>query len=162
MTLHLREESPHRKKFLFRVAGPLDLSGDDASSYRGRDRSEVALCEVVVVAISNRAMLGRDDELAAVEELLRDAIAGSASVVFLRGEAGIGKSTLAAAVVDRARDLGCRVGTGLCLDVRSQAPFGPILEALHRLGATQPTPQLESVVRCVSEAVEAGPAVLLL
>jgi DNA-binding winged helix-turn-helix (wHTH) protein len=75
-------------------------------------------------------LVGRESELATLEERLRVAHSGSASVVFVTGEAGSGKSSLVDAF--RAR-LGSEsrvlVGRSLSLGVTSD-PYLPFLDAL--------------------------------
>src|SRR5512139_3199398 len=57
--------------------------------------------------------------------------AGGASVVMIRGEAGIGKSRLVEAVIDRARTTDALVSVGHCTPVSgSELPFGPFVEML--------------------------------
>ncbi|WP_042429057.1 ATP-binding protein [Streptacidiphilus anmyonensis] len=76
------------------------------------------------------AFVGRDEELAA----LVAALSARPAIVLLRGEAGIGKSRLVAealAVLSRAG-----VGTlvGVCHPLREPLPFGPVIDALSRIG----------------------------
>src|SRR4051794_23026667 len=54
----------------------------------------------------SRRLIGRDEELALVRAFVDRAEDGFASLT-LEGEAGIGKSTLWLAAVDRARSRGC-------------------------------------------------------
>jgi DNA-binding CsgD family transcriptional regulator/tetratricopeptide (TPR) repeat protein len=74
--------------------------------------------------------VGRERELA----LLRESFAAAPGAVFVRGEAGVGKSRLVAEFVaelkGRARVLsgGCAPGGGL-------APYAPIVQAIHGLTA---------------------------
>lgn len=107
------------------------------------------------------ALLGRDRELATAEQALRAALTGTPAVLVLAGEAGIGKSTLARAVADRARRLGLGVGLGLCLDVSSHRPQGPILEALRQLGVEVDGTDVTDAVHAVAERVHRGPVLLV-
>ena len=111
---------------------------------------------------SDALMLGRDEELATAESLLRASMTGSPAVVVIAGEAGIGKSTLALAVADRARALGCRVGAGLCLDVSARTPFGPVLEGLRKLDVLDPPHQREALAQTVLDLAASGPTVIVL
>src|SRR6266498_3763076 len=70
------------------------------------------------------AVVGRERVLAELGELLAAARAGSGSVVLLTGEAGIGKSTVADVLVERAR----AEGVPSWLDARSR------MRALRRTG----------------------------
>ncbi|BCY08381.1 LuxR family transcriptional regulator [Actinoplanes sp. L3-i22] len=74
-------------------------------------------------------MIGRERELAALLELLSEARAGRAAAVVLRGEAGIGKSTLLAALERAAADTGFQALT--CAGVQSEASIG--MAGLHQL-----------------------------
>ena len=58
------------------------------------------------------AVIGRERVLAALGELLAGARAGTGAVALLTGEAGIGKSTVADALVERARADGVPVLVG--------------------------------------------------
>src|SRR5690606_32028242 len=51
------------------------------------------------------AMLGRDTERQVIDGLLHQALAGRSGVLVLRGEAGVGKSTLLDYALTRARSL---------------------------------------------------------
>ncbi len=66
---------------------------------------------MVRTAVSG-ALVGRDAELAQLEDALDAAVAGSGSVLFLVGEAGIGKSRLARALATRAGRNGIPVLSG--------------------------------------------------
>ncbi|HEU0334905.1 MAG TPA: AAA family ATPase, partial [Gaiellaceae bacterium] len=60
-------------------------------------------------------LLGREDELALVLGLAERARRGEGALLALHGEAGIGKSRLAAAVAERAERLGFRPLRGACV-----------------------------------------------
>lgn len=78
-----------------------------------------------------RPLIGRQAELRLLDTCLDSAAAGSASVVMIRGEAGIGKSRLVEAVIDRARTTDALVSVGHCTPVSgSELPFGPFVEML--------------------------------
>lgn len=62
-------------------------------------------------------VVGRDDELRAAETMLADAERGAGGTIVLTGEAGIGKSTLAQAITERASDRRHRVLAGRCLPI---------------------------------------------
>ena len=57
-------------------------------------------------------LVGREDALAEAEAALRGAAAGRGRIVLVTGEAGIGKTRLCDALVDRAADAGFRTGWG--------------------------------------------------
>jgi DNA-binding CsgD family transcriptional regulator len=70
--------------------------------------------------------VGRVDEIKCVREMARRAATGHGATILLRGEPGIGKSTLLAAAATEARRLGARVLRGGGVATRSPAPFAAI------------------------------------
>ena len=82
--------------------------------------------EVMSLATTSTAMVGRDAELARLDDALHRATAGEPASVLVGGEAGIGKSRLTAEFRRRVADE-ATVLTGWCLDYGSTpAPFGPL------------------------------------
>ena len=77
-------------------------------------------------------LVGRDRPLAELQALVEAALASRGGVVALTGEAGIGKTTLAAAAADHAEQRGATVVWGVCWE--GAPPFWPWLEALAALG----------------------------
>src|SRR5690349_6037755 len=75
-------------------------------------------------------LVGRDDELSALEDALLDAAAGKSGVVALAGDAGLGKTRLAAELARRAERLGCPVLWGGCSEAGLAVPYLPFVEAL--------------------------------
>jgi DNA-binding winged helix-turn-helix (wHTH) protein/tetratricopeptide (TPR) repeat protein len=80
-------------------------------------------------------VVGRDGVLARLEERLARARAGQRQVVFLSGEAGIGKTTVLEAFLARAAvDPDLLIASGTCLEHYGTAEaYYPVLEALGRL-----------------------------
>lgn len=82
----------------------------------------------------NEALLvGRDDALAQLRQSLALALAGQAQLVFINGEAGIGKTTLIDAfVAELPPELA--VASGQCVDQYGESEaYLPLLEALNSL-----------------------------
>jgi DNA-binding CsgD family transcriptional regulator/tetratricopeptide (TPR) repeat protein len=79
------------------------------------------LCPVVI---------GREAESGALRSALAAAGDGMGGVVFLAGEAGIGKSRLAAELAVDARARGLRVLTGRAVPTSTASPYRPLTEAL--------------------------------
>ena len=79
------------------------------------------LCPVVI---------GREAESGALRSALAAAGDGAGGVVFLAGEAGIGKSRLAAELAADARARGVRVLTGRAVPASAASPYRPLTEAL--------------------------------
>jgi DNA-binding CsgD family transcriptional regulator len=77
-------------------------------------------------------LVERDSFLDALTALLEEAAAGSGRLVFLGGEAGVGKTTLAAAFADRVADR-CAVRRGGCDNLTTAAALGAIVEAVPEL-----------------------------
>ena len=73
--------------------------------------------------------VGRDGELAELRRALRTASSGRCRVVFIAGEPGIGKTTLASQVAAEAHAGGALVLFGRC-DEESLVAYQPIIEAL--------------------------------
>ena len=73
-------------------------------------------------------LIGRTREIASLRALWRETLAGTGSVVLLRGEAGIGKSRLVLALKDSIPDPAARVRELRCVPEHSQSPFYPLTE----------------------------------
>jgi predicted ATPase len=73
-------------------------------------------------------LVERGDDLAALTALVDAASAGPGRLVFLGGEAGVGKTTLAAALAEVAA-AHMTVRRGRCDKVTTAVPPGPVLEA---------------------------------
>ena len=84
--------------------------------------------------------VGREQSLAALLGAFARAAAGTRQVVFLAGEAGIGKTTLADRFLDRlGTDRRVRTARGRALEqVGAGEPYLPLLDALGRLCRAEP------------------------
>jgi DNA-binding SARP family transcriptional activator len=83
------------------------------------------------------AIFGRDGDLQRLEDRLADALTGKRQLVFIAGEAGLGKTTLVDAFLARVAESrpDIRIGHGQCMDLRGPGePFMPVLEMLTMLG----------------------------
>lgn len=85
-------------------------------------------------------LIGRHDELHLVEQALQDARKGNGRPIFLVGEAGVGKSRLAAEVVSMAFTERMVVLRGRGSTVGPMVPFRPLTEALLSLFRTHGLP----------------------
>jgi DNA-binding CsgD family transcriptional regulator len=88
-----------------------------------------------VEARARTALVGRAGELGELEGALAAARAGRGAAVLVAGEAGIGKTRLAAEVARRAREAGFGTLLGRSIDlVGTELPYQPFAEALRSLG----------------------------
>ena len=108
-------------------------------------------------------LIERAGFLTSLEGLLGEALDGSGRLVFLGGEAGIGKTTLAAALADAAA--GPEVRRGSCDHVTTAEALGPILDAFPELIAAVDDEAGVSRLRLfrkVRDALSGSPMLLLL
>ncbi|MDP9347357.1 MAG: AAA family ATPase, partial [Actinomycetota bacterium] len=86
--------------------------------------------------MTSEVLVGRAAELAEVRHVLERAVAGQPRCLLIGGEAGVGKTTLLAALSHDARQAGVRVVRSSCVDLHGgDAPLLPVVEALRRLAA---------------------------
>src|SRR4051794_27030370 len=78
-------------------------------------------------------LLGRQRELAHIEELLSAAKEGTSAALLVHGEPGIGKSSLLRATLERADELGFAVLRTRGFESESDIPFAGLLELLTPL-----------------------------
>src|SRR6476620_10906523 len=78
-------------------------------------------------------LLGREPEIAELDEAIGFAAQGTPQVVLVGGDAGIGKTTLVADLERRASELGFTVAIGHCLDLEAGISFAPVIEAVRSL-----------------------------
>jgi tetratricopeptide (TPR) repeat protein len=83
-------------------------------------------------------LVGRQRELARLEELLDEARSGERRVVVLAGEAGVGKSRLVAELVSRAGSTGAIVAVGHAHPGQGAPPYWPWAQALRALVSSLP------------------------
>jgi DNA-binding CsgD family transcriptional regulator/tetratricopeptide (TPR) repeat protein len=87
-----------------------------------------------MVEVAGHVLIGRGPELQRLEDALARAREGVSATVVVGGEAGVGKSRLAAAFLERCRAAGCRVLVGRCLELGDRGlPYGAFVEALRGL-----------------------------
>jgi DNA-binding CsgD family transcriptional regulator len=78
-------------------------------------------------------LLGRDEELRVLDRLLDDAANGSAGVLVVAGEPGVGKSSLIDAVAARARSLDFTVLSASGLEFEREIAFSGLLSLVRPL-----------------------------
>jgi len=136
-------ETAHRRGFRF-IAPLHDASADGASA-----GAPVATTDHAAAT----RLVGREDELQQLAELFRQATAGQRQIVLLEGEPGIGKSSLAAAFVERVRASGVPVliAYGQCVEQQGEREaYMAVLEALDRLGHGPSGPEVLAALRSVA------------
>ena len=81
--------------------------------------------------------MGREVELARLDDARERAAAGRPVIVVLRGEAGIGKTRLIGDAIERARSAGSPILHGACLDLAGEGlPYLPFVEATRNFVRT--------------------------
>ena len=86
-----------------------------------------------------KAFAGRAAELGTLEQALAAARAGRGAAILVAGEAGIGKTRLAAEITGRAREAGWQTLLGRSIDlVGTELPYQPFAEALRPIGGPRP------------------------
>jgi len=103
-------------------------------------------------------LLERDDQLRAADGYLADAADGHGRLLFVAGEAGVGKTTFVTAVVTAA-GAGARVAVGRCDGSATPAPLGPLAEMLPALpdGLWPPGASRHDVFTAVTAALAEPP-----
>src|SRR5579884_1116451 len=89
-------------------------------------------------ALPAAGLVARTAELQEMTAALVEAAAGAGRLVFLSGEAGVGKTRLAQEVTLEARNRGFLVATGRSYEARETVAYYPFLEALSRLYVAAP------------------------
>jgi len=84
-------------------------------------------------ALYSEPLVGRADELAQVDTLLADAQDGNGHIVRIEGEAGVGKSHLAATIVQRAEAAGLRVAIGACQSTSRESAYFALRQMMRTL-----------------------------
>src|SRR5215831_2130515 len=92
------------------------------------------------------ALVGREDELAVLDRLVGDAVAGQGRVVVIDGEAGIGKSRLVAEAVGDLPRRGATLLTSVGEPLELHRPFGLIADCLQ-IGRNGPDAARRAIAR---------------
>lgn len=116
---------------------------------------------MIVRPIICRRFIGRQEELEYLQERRREASASHGGLVFVSGEAGLGKSRLLAEFRKSLAKARIRIGVGLSLEF-AQRPYGPILDVLARFDpaaaelvpAASKREQFDAVVHAFARASE--------
>src|SRR5687768_5231358 len=92
------------------------------------------------------SLIGRDHELAVLRAALDVALTGRGSLVLIGGEAGIGKTALAEALLSEVTEAGAAVLVGRCYDLTETPPYGPWRELFDRAPRAAALPVLPAAV----------------
>ncbi len=107
-------------------------------------------------------LLERERVLRRIEDLLEDATTTRGRLVALGGEAGVGKSTVVDAVLERARAR-LPVAVGHCDNVAAPAALGPLIEALPSVAdLVEQHDDRATLFRCLLNRLAREPALLVL
>lgn len=126
----LGTESPF---FEIRERGDLTLHGKAAAvtAYQVLGRSSI---NTRFEARSHHGLtpfVGRGEELALLDRMLREAMGGSVRSISVVGDAGVGKTRLIQEFIRTADEAGCAVHTGYCDDYQIAEPLQPFLQILR-------------------------------
>src|ERR1039458_5202021 len=91
-----------------------------------------------VLLPGNEPLIGRDHELTELRRMLYEALAGHGSLVLIGGEAGVGKSHLARAVLEEAKSQGALGIVGHCYEMEGAPPYVPFIEILEYITRMAP------------------------
>src|SRR5262245_56724124 len=95
---------------------------------------------------SESHLVGREREQAALHDALAAALAGRGSLALIRGEAGIGKTTLAESLCAEAAARGAPALVGRCYDLSETPPYGPWVELFDHAPRGDDLPRLPLAV----------------
>lgn len=98
-------------------------------------------------SIVSPVLVGRETELAAVDQALQRALAGEPVTLVVGGEAGVGKSRLIGELISRARTAGARALVGGCVELDGGGiPLAPLVDMLRALAAELPADELDELL----------------
>jgi class 3 adenylate cyclase/tetratricopeptide (TPR) repeat protein len=152
--------------FTGEFVGERDLKGVSDPVALWRVTGESGSRERVDVAATLTPFVGRQPELAQLEEAWTDSLSGGGRFVLLEGEAGVGKSRLAKVLRDHVEASGGRVVELRATPYNSNSPFHPLVDVLERTFALDrpmsPAERLERLEEGLSRCGLADPEVVVL
>ena len=133
----------------FEELGPLDLKGVGAPVVAvavGWEEPEVGIDIPARLEAARRTPLaGREEVLETMREAWQATSDGSRAMLLLAGEAGIGKSRMAAEIAHEAAASGATVIEGSC-DEQLPAPFRPFVLAVRHLAGTMAPDEIAAAI----------------
>jgi len=110
------------------------------------------------VKIEKLDLVGRQQELASVDEVLAGVGQGESRMLAILGETGIGKSALLGETATRAAEAGMLVLDGRAAEHERDVPFGLVIDALDDHVATLHPRRIESIGADLAAALPAAAA----
>jgi DNA-binding CsgD family transcriptional regulator len=105
------------------------------------ERFVVSLNKSVICPV----LIGREDDLAVIHQLMEQAAQGKGQVALVSGEAGLGKSRLVSESIEQANRSGSRILQGNCFETDGTLPYAPFIDLLRTYRAGHPGDDLETV-----------------
>ncbi len=102
-------------------------------------------------------LVGRTARVEALTRLMEQARGGAGGVALLTGEAGVGKSRLAAEAEARAAAQGFTILTGRCFETDRAVPYAPLLDLLHSYWTRWPLEEIAAAFSPTPELVRLLP-----
>src|SRR5438309_3976906 len=118
------------------VRPSIGAEANRASGWTPARRSEVL----------SEPLVGRDDEIELMEDLLDGLFSGHGRLVLLAGEAGVGKSRLQREIGDRVHRRGGLDLMGAGYEQEGRLPYGPFVEAFQTLTEREPVETLRPII----------------
>ncbi len=130
-------ETAHRRGYRF--IGQIAESGQTLANDQEIRSNKAVSSSPLRTADSPQGVVGRDEALSRMRGWFEKMLGGERQIVFVTGEAGIGKTALVDAFAQSiASDRNIRIGRGQCLEqYGTSEAYLPVLEALGRLGREQ-------------------------
>src|SRR6266540_1800529 len=100
-------------------------------------------------------VVGREAELTHMAERVTDLLDGTGRAILIEGEPGIGKSTLARAVIAVAAHHGCQIYKASSDELGQELPLQPLLDAL-RARESAGEPRLNTIMRLLQGDLPSG------
>lgn len=131
-------ETAHRRGYRF--IGKITQSGQVAAESQALESKTPASPVFPSALFSSVGVVGRDNVLARMQSWLEKMLGGERQIVFLAGEAGIGKTTIIDAFIGGiASNRTVRICRGHCLErYGTNEAYLPVLDAMVRLCREQP------------------------
>ena len=111
------------------------------------------------------ALVGRDEEMAALVGGLTDALAGKGRLVSIVGESGLGKSRLLDELIADPRVRGARVGRVRCTAYDQHRSYGAMADLVRRVVGIPRTASADHALQLITETqpdIDPGPRALML